>query len=62
GTYREWKNSGFVVGDNKGWRSDILIGKSGCMGGVEGDKVVVKIRRYGEDRLKVGGEGVLGRE
>lgn len=56
GTYQRSRNFGFVIADNKKISKDIFIPKSGELGAVNGDKVVVKITSYGDDDKKPEGE------
>jgi len=50
GTYEESKNFGFVVPDDQRIRSDIFISRNSSLGAKHGDKVVVEISRWPEDR------------
>ncbi|MBS7528559.1 ribonuclease R [Fusibacter paucivorans] len=50
GTYEESKNFGFVVPDDQRLKSDIFISRSMTMSAKQGDKVVVEITRWPEDR------------
>jgi len=56
GTYQKSRNFGFVIADNKKISKDIFIPKSGELGAVNGDKVVVKITSWGDDDKKPEGE------
>jgi len=50
GIYEESKNYGFVVPDDKKLRKDIFISKNMTLGAKQGDKVVVEISKWPEDR------------
>lgn len=50
GTYEESKNFGFVVPDDQRIRSDIFISRNNALGAKQGDKVVVEISKWPEDR------------
>lgn len=50
GTYQASKNFGFVVTDNAKFSSDIFIAKENSMGAVDGHKVMVEIKDYGDAR------------
>lgn len=50
GTYQESKSFGFVIADDPKIKTDIFISKSHTLGSKEGDKVVVKITKYAEER------------
>ncbi|MBO4825098.1 MAG: RNB domain-containing ribonuclease, partial [Lachnospiraceae bacterium] len=50
GTYQASKNYGFVVTDNSKFSSDIFIAKENSMGAVDGHKVMVEIKDYGDAR------------
>ena len=50
GTYEESRNYGFVVPDDQKLRKDIFISKSLTLGAKQGDKVVVEITKWPEDR------------
>lgn len=50
GTYEESKNYGFVVPDDQKLRKDIFISRSLTLGAKQGDKVVVEIVKWPEDR------------
>lgn len=50
GTYEESKNFGFVVADDQRIKQDIFISKSMTLNAKQGDKVVVEITRWPEDR------------
>lgn len=50
GTYEESKNYGFVVPDDQKLRKDIFISKNSTLGAKQGDKVVVEISKWPEDR------------
>ncbi|GAB6108594.1 ribonuclease R [Fusibacter bizertensis] len=50
GTYEENKNFGFVVPDDQKLRKDIYVSKSHTLGARQGDKVVVEISKWPEDR------------
>ena len=50
GTYEQSKNFGFVVPDDKKLRKDIYISPSQNLGAKQGDKVVVEIVKWPEDR------------
>lgn len=50
GTYEESKSFGFVVPDDQKLRKDIFISKNQTLGAKQGDKVVVEISRWPEDR------------
>lgn len=50
GTYEESKNFGFIVPDDKKLRKDIYVSKSHTLGAKQGDKVVVEISKWPEDR------------
>lgn len=50
GTYEESKNFGFVIPDDQKIRKDIFISRNGTLGAKQGDKVVVEITKWPEDR------------
>lgn len=50
GTYEESKNFGFVVPDDQKLRKDIFISRNATLGAKQGDKVVVEISKWPEDR------------
>ena len=50
GTYQASKNYGFVITDNAKFSSDIFIAKENSMGAVDGHKVIVEIKDYGDAR------------
>ena len=50
GTYEESKNFGFVVPDDQKLRKDIFVSRSQTLGAKQGDKVVVEISKWPEDR------------
>ena len=50
GVYEESKNFGFVVPDDQRIRTDIFISRNNTLNAKHGDKVVVEISRWPEDR------------
>ena len=50
GTYEESKNFGFVVPDDQKLRKDIFISRNATLGAKQGDKVIVEISKWPEDR------------
>ena len=50
GTYEESKNFGFVIPDDQRLKKDIFISRNMTMNAKQGDKVVVEITRWPEDR------------
>lgn len=50
GTYEESKNFGFVVPDDQKLRKDIFVSRNQMLGAKHGDKVVVEISKWPEDR------------
>jgi ribonuclease R len=50
GTYEESRNFGFVVSDDQRIKKDIFISKNMTMNAKQGDKVVVEITKWPEDR------------
>lgn len=57
GTYEQSKGYGFVVPDDKKITQDIFIANKYSMGAVTGHKVVVEIRKYGDEERNP--EGVI---
>ena len=57
GTFQNSKNFGFVIPDDKKLTQDIFIPEKDSMGAVTGHKVVVEIRKYGDEERKP--EGVI---
>ena len=49
GTFQQLKGYGFVLPDNKKLAQDIFVTKENSMGAVSGHKVVVEIKKYGDD-------------
>lgn len=49
GTFQQLKGYGFVLPDNKKLAQDIFVTKENSMGAVTGHKVVVEIKKYGDD-------------
>ena len=56
GTYEESKNFGFVVPDDQKLRKDIFISRNATLGAKQGDKVVVEISKWPEDRRNPEGD------
>ncbi|MCR5799743.1 MAG: ribonuclease R [Lachnospiraceae bacterium] len=52
GTFQKSKNFGFVVPDDRKMEEDIFIPKEDCNGAMDGHKVVVDIRSFGEPGKK----------
>ncbi|MCR5692168.1 MAG: ribonuclease R [Eubacterium sp.] len=50
GTFSRNKNVCFVIPDNEKFNSDIYIAKGDCLGAVNGHKVVVELKNYGDDK------------
>lgn len=50
GTYEESKNFGFVIPDDQKIRSDIFVSRNQTLGARQGDKVVVEIVKWAEER------------
>ena len=56
GTYEKSKSFGFVLPDNQKYNKDIFISKGHTMGAVNGQKVVVRITDFGDERRSPEGE------
>ncbi len=56
GTYEKSKSFGFVLADNQKYNKDIFISKSKTKGAVNGQKVVVRITDFGDERKSPEGE------
>lgn len=50
GTYQEGKSFGFVIPDDNKLKNDVFVSKNNTLGAREGDKVVVQIIKYAEER------------
>ncbi len=50
GTYEESKNFGFVVPDDQKIRKDIFVSRNNTLGAKQGDKVVLEVTKWPEDR------------
>lgn len=50
GTYEESRNYGFVIPDDQKIKTDIFVSKNATLGAKQGDKVVVQIVRFAEER------------
>lgn len=50
GIYEESRNYGFVIPDDQKLRTDIFVSKNNTLGAKHGDKVVVEIIRFAEER------------
>lgn len=58
GTFQQLKGYGFVLPDNKKLAQDIFVTKENSMGAVSGHKVVVEIKKYGDEGRKPEGNVV----
>ncbi|YCA43410.1 ribonuclease R [Bacillus sp. JZ8] len=56
GTYEQSKGFGFVVPDDKKFKSDIFIPKNAQNGAIDGHKVIVKLTSYPDNRMNAEGE------
>lgn len=56
GNFQAFKNSGFVIPDNKKFYKDIFVSSKNTMKAKDGDKVVVKITDYGSEIKGPSGE------
>lgn len=50
GIYQQSKSFGFVIPDDPKIKNDVFVSKSQTLGAKEGDKVVVQITKYAEER------------
>lgn len=58
GTYQEGKSFGFVIPDDNKLKNDVFVSKNNTLGAREGDKVVVQIIKYAEERRNPEGKVV----